>query len=52
MVAGVKLMLPVSEPGVALLLGRTLRYDIANIVDPHVTVAAKIPKSLLPAGGK
>ncbi|MCX6621993.1 MAG: acetamidase/formamidase family protein, partial [Acidobacteria bacterium] len=43
MVAGAKLMLPVSERGAALVLGHALRYDIANIMDPHFTVAAKIP---------
>jgi acetamidase/formamidase len=39
------------ERGAALLLGHAVEYDIANIVDPHFTVAAKIRKSLL-SGGK
>jgi acetamidase/formamidase len=38
------------ERGAALLLGHTVEYDIANIVDPHFTVAAKIRKSLLSGG--
>lgn len=37
------------ERGSSLLLGQALEYDIANIVDPHFTVVAKIRKSLLPA---
>lgn len=40
------------ERGSSLLMGHTLEYDIANIVDPHFTVAAKIRKSSLPAAGK
>lgn len=40
------------ERGAALLMGHALRYDIANIVDPRFTVAAKIPKALLRASGR
>lgn len=35
------------ERGSSLLMGHVLQYDIANIVDPHFTVAAKIRKSHL-----
>ena len=35
------------ERGASLLLGHVLEYDIANVVDPHFTVVAKLPKSLL-----
>ena len=35
------------ERGSSLLLGHLVEYDIANIVDPHFTVVAKIPKSRL-----
>jgi len=38
------------ERGSSLLMGHAMEYDIANIVDPRFTVAAKIPKKLLPAG--
>jgi acetamidase/formamidase len=31
------------ERGSSLLMGHALQYDIANIVDPHFTVVAKIP---------
>lgn len=31
------------------LLGQLVRLDIANVVDPHYTVAAKFPKRFLPA---
>ncbi len=37
------------ERGSSLLMGHVVRYDIANIVDPHFTVVAKIPKSCLTA---
>ena len=40
------------ERGAALLLGHAMKYDVANIVDPHFTVAAKVPKALLAAGGR
>jgi acetamidase/formamidase len=36
------------ERGSSLLLGHALEYDIANIVDPHFTVVAKLRKSFLP----
>jgi amidase len=36
------------ERGSSLLMGHLLEYDIANIVDPHFTVAAKIRKEYLP----
>ena len=36
------------ERGSSLLLGHALEYDIANVVDPHFTVVAKIRKDLLP----
>jgi len=35
------------ERGSSLLMGHMVQYDIANIVDPHFTVVAKIPKSCL-----
>jgi amidase len=35
------------ERGASLLMGHAVRYDIANIVDPHFTVAAKIAKKFL-----
>ncbi len=35
------------ERGASLLMGHVLEYDIANVVDPHFTVVAKLPKSLL-----
>jgi len=35
------------ERGSSLLMGHVLQYDIANIVDPHFTVVAKIHKSHL-----
>jgi len=38
-----------NERGSSLLLGMALEYDIANVVDPHFTVVAKIKKSYLAA---
>jgi acetamidase/formamidase len=35
------------ERGSSLLFGHALEYDIANIVDPHFTVVAKIRKEYL-----
>jgi acetamidase/formamidase len=35
------------ERGSSMLLGHALEYDVANIVDPHFTVVAKLRKSLL-----
>jgi acetamidase/formamidase len=40
------------ERGSSLLMGHVLEYDIANIVDPHFTVVAKLKKSFLPATAK
>jgi len=40
------------ERGSSLLMGHALQYDIANIVDPHFTVVAKIRKSFLATRGK
>lgn len=37
------------ERGSSLLMGHVIQYDIANIVDPHFAVVAKISKSCLPA---
>ena len=37
-----------SERGASLLMGQAIEYEIANVVDPHFTVVAKIRKSLLP----
>jgi amidase len=34
---------------VAILLGAALQYDIAEMVDPHYNVVAKIPKKQLAA---
>jgi acetamidase/formamidase len=36
------------ERGSSLLMGHALEYEIANVVDPHFTVVAKIRKDLLP----
>jgi acetamidase/formamidase len=36
------------ERGSSLLMGQALEYDIANVVDPHFSVVAKIRKDLLP----
>jgi hypothetical protein len=33
----------------SLLMGHALEYDIANVVDPHFTVVAKIQKKFLNA---
>lgn len=35
------------ERGASLLMGHALEYEIANVVDPHFTVVAKIKKELL-----
>lgn len=37
-----------SEHGASLLMGQAMEYEIANVVDPHFTVVAKLRKSLLP----
>ena len=36
-----------SERGSSLLMGHVLEYDIANVVDPHFTVVAKMRKEFL-----
>lgn len=36
-----------TERGASLLMGQTLEYEIANVVDPHFTVVAKMRKALL-----
>ena len=38
-----------NERGSSLLMGHAMEYEIANVVDPHFTVAAKMRKSYLPA---
>ena len=40
------------EHGASLLLGQAMEYEIANVVDPHDTVVAKMSKSLLADGGR
>ena len=37
-----------NERGASLLMGHALEYEIANVVDPHFTVVARLPKSFLP----
>ena len=37
-----------SERGASLVMGQAIEYEIANVVDPHFTVVAKLRKSLLP----
>jgi amidase len=32
---------------VAMVLGTSVRYDVAEIVDPRVNLVAKVPKSVL-----
>jgi acetamidase/formamidase len=36
-----------SERGAQILMGQALEYEVANVVDPHFTVVAKIRKSIL-----
>jgi acetamidase/formamidase len=36
-----------NDSEVALLFGDVLKYDIAELVDPHFNVAAKLPKKIL-----
>ncbi len=36
-----------TDSEVALFLGAVLKYDIAELVDPHVNIVAKVPKSAL-----
>jgi len=40
-----------NERGSSLLLGMAVEYEVANVVDPHFTVAAKIAKARLSRGG-
>ena len=35
------------ERGSSLLMGHVLEYEVVQVVDPHFTIAAKIPKSFL-----
>ena len=37
-----------SERGASIFMGQALEYEIANVVDPHFTVVAKVRKSTLP----
>jgi acetamidase/formamidase len=39
-----------NERGSSLLMGHALEYDIANVVDPHFTVVAKLRKNFLAQG--
>jgi acetamidase/formamidase len=36
-----------SDSEVALFLGAVLKYDVAELVDPHINVVAKVPKTAL-----
>ena len=36
-----------SERGAQILMGLAFEYEVANVVDPHFTVVAKIRKSIL-----
>ncbi len=36
-----------SDSEVAIFLGAVLQYDIAELVDPHINVVAKVPKTAL-----
>jgi amidase len=36
-----------SERGAQILMGQALEYEVANVVDPHFAVVAKISKSIL-----
>jgi amidase len=38
-----------TDSEVALFLGAVLNYDIAELVDPHVNIVAKVPKTMLPS---
>jgi amidase len=38
-----------SERAAATLMGQAMEYEIANVVDPHFTVVAKLRKSILAA---
>ncbi|MFN8060459.1 MAG: hypothetical protein U0Q12_14995 [Vicinamibacterales bacterium] len=39
-----------SERGASILLGQSLEYDVANVVDPSFTVVAKIRKGSIRSG--
>lgn len=41
-----------SERGASILLGQSLEYDVANVVDPSFTVVAKIRKGSIPGRGQ
>jgi acetamidase/formamidase len=36
-----------SERGAQILMGQAMEYEVANVVDPHFTVVAKVRKSIL-----
>ena len=36
-----------SDSEVALFVGAVMQYDIAELVDPHINVVAKVPKTAL-----
>ena len=36
-----------SERGASILMGQALEYEVANVVDPHFTMVAKMRKSVL-----
>jgi len=38
-----------SDSEVALFVGAVMQYDIAELVDPHINVVAKVPKTALAA---
>ena len=40
------------ERASSMLMGHAVEYDIANIVDPHFTVVAKLKKTFLPGGAR
>ena len=37
------------ERTASMLMGTSMEYEIANVVDPNFTVVAKLPKAILPA---
>jgi amidase len=41
-----------SERGASILMGQALEYEVANIVDPHFTMVAKMRKSVLASLGR
>lgn len=36
-----------SDSEVALFVGAVMKYDTAELVDPHINVVAKVPKTAL-----